>query len=303
MTSKHDRNYWKWIAVLSLGLLVFTQIFDVHFRLKPPFAYLKDARASVTPWESDSLLAEAVRPSDGMTLPVRWDDLGKQMVEAGVIDADKFESLYAGRGGLGDEQELLSGAGNGNLTINAQNSGVVLNLLWAFGLANKNAILDEGPMQDPRYGGPGRFASTGGWTLARGNAMEHYSKHAFVTLTQGQQELVERVSREIYRPCCGNSTYFPDCNHGMAMLGLLELMASQGASEEEMYRVALQVNSYWFPDAYLTVAKYLRERGEDWNDMNPRTVLGSAYSSASGYKQVLTEVEQTQSRDAVGCGV
>ena len=64
--------------------------------------------------------------------------------------------------------------------------------------------------------------------MAKGDAMEHYSKHALIALTAEEQDLVNRVSLNIYRPCCNNPTYFPDCNHGMAMLGLLELMAAQG---------------------------------------------------------------------------
>ena len=103
-------------------------------------------------------------------------------------------------------------------------------------------------MTDPKYGGAGNFASTGGWTLAQGDVMNHYSMHSFITLTPEQQVLVEKISKEIFRPCCNNSTYFPDCNHGMAMLGLLELMASQGTSEAEMYKIAKEVNSYWFPE-------------------------------------------------------
>ncbi len=122
-----------------------------------------------------------------------------------------------------------------------------LNVLWAFGLANKNEILEYGPMMDPQYGGAGGFASTGGWTLATGNPMDHYSHHAMLTLTPEQKQRVERTSKNIFRPCCKNSTYFPDCNHGMAMLGALEIMASQGASERDMYRVADQLNKQWFP--------------------------------------------------------
>lgn len=251
------------------------------------------------------ILEAQVLPKNGITLPVTWNDLGKQMIEAGVIDKDKFESLYAQRGGLDDEvKNLLYGENNGKLKINTQNSGTILNLLWAFGLANKNPILEEGPMQDERYGGAGRFASTGGWPLSTGGAMNHYSAHAFAALTEKQQKLVERVSQNIYRPCCGNSVYFPDCNHGMAMLGLLELMASQGVDEEEMYKAALQVNSYWFPDTYLTIAKYFEKRGVEWSDVNPKEVLGSAYSSAQGYGQILAEVTPPQSRSGGnGCGV
>jgi hypothetical protein len=202
-----------------------------------------------------------------------------------------------------ETKRLLYGEDNGNLEINEQNSRMLLNLLWAFGLANKNSILEEGPMRDERYGGAGNFASTGGWTLAEGDAMDHYSKHPFATLTPEQQNLVENVARNIYRPCCGNPTYFPDCNHGMAMLGLLELMASQGADEAEMYKTALQVNSYWFPSTYLTIAKYFKKRGVEWNDLDPQEILGSAYSSASGYRQIRSEVEPPKSSGGGGCGV
>ncbi|OGJ12805.1 hypothetical protein A2432_00040 [Candidatus Nomurabacteria bacterium RIFOXYC1_FULL_43_8] len=128
-------------------------------------------------------------------------------------------------------------------------------MLWALGLGNKNPILENGPMMTYSGAGlpaealakAGNFASTGGWTLGKGNAMDHYSMHQFVTLTREQQDLVEKVAKNIYRPCCKNSTYFPDCNHGMAMLGLMEIMASQGASEPEMYKMSGEVNTLWFP--------------------------------------------------------
>jgi len=173
---------------------------------------------------------------DGVELPVKWGNLGVKMVEAGVIDKDKFENIYNKRGGLTEtDKKLLYDTNNGNLVITPENSGVVLNMLWALGLGNKNPVLDNGPMIDKQYGGAGNFASTGGWTLSKGGAMSHYSMHQFITLTPEQQALVERVAKNIYRPCCGNSTYFPDCNHGMAMLGLLELMVSQNVSEQDMY--------------------------------------------------------------------
>jgi len=40
-------------------------------------------------------------------LPVNWEDLGAQMIKAGVIDADKIEMLYAERGGLNEEMRRL----------------------------------------------------------------------------------------------------------------------------------------------------------------------------------------------------
>lgn len=247
--------------------------------------------------------SESVLPSAGIELPISWGDMGKQMVESGVIDQAGLESIYAGRGGLGkEEKNMLAGTKNGRVVMTMQNSGYLLNLFWAFGLANKNPVLEKGPMRDPEYGGAGNFASTGGWTLAKGNPMDHYSKHEMVKLTAEQQALVESVSKNIYRPCCGNSTYFPDCNHGMAMLGLLELMAVNGASESQMYKVALQVNAYWFPDTYLTIDKYLKAKGMSLESANPKEILGKDFSSAYGYANILSQVQAPEEKSSGGGG-
>src|SRR3989338_5027653 len=255
---------------------------------------------------------QKVIPENGVVLPAKWGDLGAKMTSVGVIDKIKLEELYASRRGLnGEERKLLEGLDNGYLKITPENSGFVLNLLWALGLGNKNEILDNGPMTDKKYGGAGGFASTGGWTLADGGparngagAMNHYSQHRFIVLTPEQQALAERVAKGIYRPCCGNPAYFPACNHGMAMLGLLELMASQGVSEEEMYKAALAVNSYWFPDTYLTIAKYLKNNGIEWDSIEPKTILGESYSSAQGYARIQSLVAPEPSTQSQGgCGV
>lgn len=245
-----------------------------------------------------------VLPAEGVELPVVWGDLGVKMTSVGVIDAAKLEEIYAKRGGLSDADKiLLYGNSTGRLKMTRENSGFILNLLWGLGLGNKSPVLEKGEMIDKRYGGAGNFASTGGWTLAKGGAMTHYSKHEFVKLTAEQQALVDKVSKNIYRPCCGNSTHFPDCNHGMAMLGLLELMASQGVPEQEMYRTALAVNSYWFPDTYITIAKYFEKRGVEWRNIDPKAILGSAYSSAQGYQQILKEVAPPKEAGGGGCGI
>lgn len=281
---------WQWTAILFLVILVAYQFFDVN--------------AKIAPWLGVSSISQRqndVLPEEGVILPARWGNIGKQMVNAGVIDAQKFEALYTNRGGLDESaKKMLYGEDNGNIIINEQNSGFVLNMLWAFGLSNKNDVLERGPMTDEKYGGAGKFASTSGWRLAKGETMTYYSKYSFATLTHEQQALVEKVSKNIYRPCCGNSTYFPDCNHGMAMLGLLELMASQGAMEDEMYKVALQVNSYWFPDTYLTIAKYFEKRGVAWSEVDPKEALGAAYSSASGYRDILSDVNPEKGQNSGG---
>lgn len=305
------------IGLLAMFILVMNLLFDISVTVtRKPFlqkilggqisSVLPPQLASGTPsTTTDPNLLKAVIPTEGVELPITWGDLGKQMITSGVIDQKKFDALYKDRGGLTpDMQKLLSETGNGKIRITSENSGTLLNLLWALGLGNKNDILEKGEMQKKEYGGAGKFASTGGWTLATGQAMDHYSKHQFIRLTAEQQTLVEKVSKGVFRPCCNNSTHFPDCNHGMAMLGLLELMASQGVTESDMYKAALAVNSYWFPDTYLTIASYFKKQGTDWKDVNPQTVLSAQYSSSRGYQQLLSQVTpQTSPQGKGGCGV
>lgn len=295
---------WRAAALTMMGIFIINQFLFVDINLKSPKSAGPAAANNPVASASADQLAAAVLPESGVTLPVVWGDLGKQMVQAGVIDEDKFIAIYEARGGMdAASKNLLLADNNGQLVINSQTSGTLLNLLWALGLGNKNSVLEQGPMQDPQYGGAGNFASTGGWTVAAGDPMGHYSQHQFIILTPAQQAVVEKVSKNIYRPCCGNSTYFPDCNHGMAMLGLLELMASRGVSEDDMYQAALQVNSYWFPDTYLTLAKYFDGRGVSWSQVSAKEVLGAAYSSAQGYQNILAEVEPVTSQSGGGCGV
>lgn len=251
-------------------------------------------------------LTSGVAPEEetsSVVLPITWGDLGAKLVSVGAVDAGALQALYAQRGAWTREYEnLLLGQDNGQLKITRENAPYLLNLFWALGLANKNEILEE-EMRNPAYGGAENFASTAGWTLAKGTAMEHYGRHKFFNLTPEQQALVEKLSKGIYRPCCDNATHFPDCNHGMAMLGLLELMASQGVGEAEMWRAALAVNSYWFPDAYLTIAAFLKNREIEWADANPQEVLGKNYSSASGYRRIAAQVIRPQPQGGGGCGV
>lgn len=292
---------------LFFGLLAFAFVFVLVFmytsQWEIPSVLQKANAVSHTPIPKD--LEKNVLPPEGATLPVTWGSLGGKMIKQGVIDPQKFTDIYKNRGGMDAyTKNLLYGTNNNHITITPDNAGVILNLLWALGLGNKNDILEKGPMSDEHNGGAGNFASTGGWTIAKGEAMNHFSRHSFIVLTKEQQTLVERVSKNIYRPCCGNSTYFPDCNHGMAMLGLLEIMASQGAGEEQMYKTALQVNAYWFPDTYVTIATYLAGKGIAWKDVDAKTLLGKEFSSASGYRDILEQVTPTQRGSKGGsCGV
>ncbi|MEK7136622.1 MAG: hypothetical protein AAB821_03470 [Patescibacteria group bacterium] len=237
-----------------------------------------------------------------VTIPIVWDDLGAKLIATGVIDREKWDEVYNVRGGLpAGTEKLVYGGYKGPVVMTENNAGVMLNLLWAFGLANKSSALTDGPMQSGGADGAGQFASTGGWGLGSGDPMDHYNQHTIISLSPAQQDLVNKVAKNIYRPCCNNSTYFPDCNHGMAMLGLLELLAANGVKEDEMYRVALAVNGFWFPDNYETIDLYLKANGSSLAKADPKEILGVDYSSASGYGKVAAQVVKREKSLPGGC--
>ena len=137
-----------------------------------------------------------------------------------------------------------------------------------------------------------QFASTAGWNLGKQDNGGHYfNTLRIVKLTPGQEALVVRVAENTYRPCCNNPTFFQDCNHGSALLGLLQLGASQGLTEAELYHEALAFNSFWFPDNYLYNALYFKAvRGENWASVDPKVLMGSGFSSASGNARIRLKV-------------
>ena len=80
-------------------------------------------------------------------------------------------------------------------------------------------------------------------------------------------------------------------------------MASQGVSEKEMYKIALKVNTYWFPDTYLTIAKYLQEKKNmSFDKADPKEILGKEYSSGSGFGRITNELKG-EPQGGASCGV
>lgn len=245
---------------------------------------------TASPVKSKDDLFEEINPVAGVDLNVSLGSLGPKMIASGVIDLAKFKAAYKASGqefGESEETTLTQGTA-GKLKINGDNSYFLLNFFWAVGLSNKTKILTGGEMM--RFGGKkeiGNFASTGGWTLGKDLGTKYYGQGNLITLTPQQEALVTDVASNIYRPCCNNSTAFPDCNHGMALLGLLELMVSQGASKDQMYAAAKYVNAYWFPGIYYDLARYFKiKENKRFRDVDAQIVLSKEYSSAQGAQSV-----------------
>jgi len=234
-------------------------------------------------------LMNAVNPKDGFKIQATYGDVGPRLIAAGAIDLATFTQLYrqAGQPLSAQEMDVLTKGSPDQIAITRENARFLLNYFWALGLTNKNVILNEGPIHQASGGQIDQFASTGGWTIGTKPASELFSSVEIIRLTAEQQARVEDVAKAVYRPCCDNPTHFPDCNHGMAMLGLLELMASQAASTEEMFLAAKYANAFWFPQQTLEqVIFFITVQKVDYAEVGAKQIVGTEYSSGSGFKQV-----------------
>jgi hypothetical protein len=245
------------------------------------------ALAMAPTWAAGPLLEEAAAqllPHEGHQSRVALGASMVKLARAGVIDQRKLEALYARRGGLPAElQHILSKPAFQPMRITREYAQVYVNLLWSLGLANRMTANSASPLNGrERF----RYASTGGWTLGKANnGGVYFNSFPIVELSAPQEALVMAVARHSHRPCCNNSTFFQDCNHGSALLGLLALGAYQGLSEAQLYREALAFNAFWFPHQYVHTVLYFQVvKGVDWKDVDARTVMGVEFSSASGWR-------------------
>ncbi|KKQ48286.1 MAG: hypothetical protein US68_C0038G0007 [Candidatus Shapirobacteria bacterium GW2011_GWE1_38_10] len=250
--------------------------------------------------DEKSIDKESVLPTNGFELPISWGDLGPKLISAGVIDEEKFVQTVNLNG---DEEKILKEGTDKPITINEDNSQFVVDLLWAIGLAQKSNAYIDGPMGREYKKDIANFSSTAGWTLSKSKATDYLGKFELFNLTPEQQKRVEEIAKNIFRPCCGNSTWFPDCNHGMAALAAIEMMVAKNLPDDEIYKNVLKLNSFWFPGTYLTTAQYFADQGTPWNKVDAKTVLGAEFSSAQGAAQVAKKVApQEGSGKGSGCG-
>ncbi len=268
----------------------------VASRIPDPLTTSVAPKGSATSKPDVAALMREVNPPEGYKLPIQYGDLGPRLLAAGIIDYRSFSAVYVQGGDAltPDEIKALKVGSDQPVVITQANAHFLLNFFWAVGLANRNPILTAGPMVQNSAGQIEQFASTGGWTLGAKPAKQLYATLDLIPLNELQQSRVEEVASSVYRPCCGNSTLFPDCNHGMAMLGLLELMASQGASVEQMSVAAKYVNAYWFPEQTLETAIFLKAtKGIDFDHADARLVTGEEFSSGQGAGQIHAALEAT----------
>src|SRR3989338_11000871 len=95
------------IAVFVLGV-IFSPAIRTRFgqvAVSNQLNTTQEVSSNLAVQTDDSALVEAVIPARGFTLPVTWGDLGKKLVEKGVIDQDQFVALYSERSGFGPAEQ------------------------------------------------------------------------------------------------------------------------------------------------------------------------------------------------------
>lgn len=227
-------------------------------------------------------ITEEVIPRAGVPTGIVFGDSIQKLIAAGVLDTGKFRGT---RKKLPDWVEhVLTAPSNDPIMFSDQTSSYLVDLLWPLGLANKAAFNEKSPVNTPNIPG---FASTGGWSSGQAaNGYVYFNSVEAVRMSDHEQAMVLDVATHSFRPCCDNSTLFQDCNHGSALLGLLELAASQGSTRKGLYGIALIANSYWFPDNYAKTALYFSHfYHASWSRIPPDLILASDYSSLTGWEK------------------
>lgn len=228
---------------------------------------------------------EQVRPKDGYQTKLVLGDVVPRMVADGIIDLEKVKALYKDRGGIPSElQQVLTQASDTPLMITRENANWLVNILWPLGLSNRMAINQRSPIAGKDLP---NLASTGGWQLGRKKSgASYFNRCRLIALSREQERRVWRIARSTYRPCCDNSTFFQDCNHGSAALAVIELGVAQELSDDEIYRTLLAFNAYWFGPTYAETALYFNVvSGRDWSEVDPGRILSHRYSTASGWQR------------------
>ena len=73
----------------------------------------------------------------------------------------------------------------------------------------------------------------------------------------------------------------------MAMLGVLELLASQDVPVEEMFTAAKYLNAFWFPQQTYELAQAFNQRDKvDFAGTDARELVSANFSSSSGFRAV-----------------
>ncbi len=229
-------------------------------------------------------IATEIIPNNSVVLDAHWGHWVKMLISTNALNESilKLALNASGEQLTPYEINILNGTSNANIILNQSNNEFVLIVMWSLGINNNNSVINNGKLT--HYGGsPYNLASTGGYsplgTLQLG-------KLNLISMNPAEQSMVWAITNEVYRPCCDNPTSFPDCNHGAASLGLIELMASQGANKAAILNSLEAFNEFNFPGQYYDDAIFFAAHGVKFSNVAPETLLDYNFSSFTGYSNV-----------------
>jgi len=278
--AKRRADNRRMIAAIALGVLFFSSMIVSTFLGGPNTTGIKISKIQhmAHPPIDIKALTHAINPPNGYTLPVQYGQMGPKLLEAGVIDIAVLKQYFQQTGQvLSDKEiELLIRGSQEPVVINHQNASYLLTLFWGLGLANQNPIFDISPIPQ-----------ASDWTLGRKSGSDLFSSTVILKLSPDQQARVEELARAVYRPCSDVATLSPDNKYSIAMLGLLEFMASQNVSSDEMFSTVKQVNAFWFPQQTLEQAIFfVATQLKDYANVDSRLIASRQYFSATGFRQL-----------------
>ncbi len=280
------------LGILAILLLIFSPLLPESYRFNYILQY-DHARSAEGP-QQEPLAAniEKVNPPEGYTINTRFNKIGWKLRKNGVIDLEKFKDRAKKAGNPLTEEQLevfRPEVSNRKITITRDNSRFLLNFFWALGVINRNPLLLRGPITERGPTKINSYASIGGWNLGQKPPIDLFASQEVIDLTDEQWSRVKKVAENSYRPCCDNPTAFPDCNHGLAVLGMLQLLGAEGASVEQLYEATKYFNAYWFPEQYLGIYRYYRATDiafPSFSEADPEILVGGRHASLSGWRRV-----------------
>lgn len=225
-------------------------------------------------------------------LPATWQGIPYQLAERKIVDIEKLKaySVKFGQKITEDDLAIFEKDYNGNIEITPNNSVLIYNVLWAIGFVNKSPILDY---ELEKYGWDTvknlagyyfSFANLGnGSTLPQSG----YNYLELTTLSAEQKNAIMKIAGKSAVPSCGNPLHLPDCSCSFAIGALIQLMASQGFTEKQIYQAMKDIYPYRFPGIYVRHAVLFKiTENKNWQDIDAEQLVSMEFSSAHGVARV-----------------
>jgi hypothetical protein len=222
-----------------------------------------------------SALRDEVATPGGVSTPVEWGNLLPELKALGVVDTallNKGLTDARGYGLTAAEDARFNEESHELIRIDNESKTYLMYVFWALAFVNANPVLNVSTHM---------YANN---TSPIGSAK--YDSLPILKFTSMQQELIEDIALNSYRPCCNAPTLKPDCSHGFAALGLIEFLVSNGVSRDNIFKTLLQFNSYSFSNDYADVTLALQEQGQSWNSANATQIMGYSYSSLEAHQVI-----------------